>query len=163
MEVHGEAGLFQRAGEFPTQTDPEYPMSESARDFYRNGPGMLNRYLPFWVTNYLQRTVAILIAAIAIVLPVFRFLPQLYLWLVHQRLRKLYRRLRLVETALREELTVPQAEALESDLADIDREAGVVPMRDSDLFFIFRHHLDRTRQSLAERLVEARDRTAKTA
>jgi TRAP transporter TAXI family solute receptor len=161
MEVHGEAGLFQRAGEFPTQTDPEYPMSESARDFYRSGPGLLNRYLPFWVTNYLQRAIAILIAAIAIMLPVFRFLPQLYSWLVHQRLRKLYRRLRLVETALREEITIAQAEALESDLGDIDREASVVPMRDSDLFFIFWHHLDRTRSRVASRLAEARNQTAK--
>ena len=85
MEVHGEAGLFQRAGEFPTLTDPEYPMAESARDFYKSGPGLMNCYLPFWVTNYLQRTLAIVIAAIAIVVPVFRVMPMLFSWLIRQQ------------------------------------------------------------------------------
>src|SRR6185437_12370844 len=33
---HGEAGIFHRAGEFPTQTDPEYPMAEEALDYYKN-------------------------------------------------------------------------------------------------------------------------------
>jgi hypothetical protein len=37
-QVHTGAGLFQKAGEFPMQTDPEFPMAETARDFYKNGP-----------------------------------------------------------------------------------------------------------------------------
>jgi TRAP transporter TAXI family solute receptor len=163
MEVHSEAGLFERAGEFPTQTDPEYPIAESARDFYKNGPTLLNRYLPFWVANYMQRMVAMAVAAVAILLPMFSYAPRLYMWFAQQRLRKLYRRLRVVEKALQGELSVRQAEVLQNDLDDIDQAASVVPMRDSDLFFIFRHHLDRTRASLASRLVEARNRTAKIA
>ncbi|MFZ1000654.1 MAG: hypothetical protein WAN68_01450, partial [Pseudolabrys sp.] len=61
------------------------------------------------------------------------------------------------------ELTVPQAEALQSVLADIDRVASAVPMRHSDLFFIFRLHLDQTRSRLALRLVETRSQAAKLA
>ena len=38
QEAHSEAGLFQKVGEFPSQTDPEYPMAESAVHFYKNGP-----------------------------------------------------------------------------------------------------------------------------
>ena len=49
------AGTFSKVGEFPTETDPEYPISQGARDFYRNGPSFLNRYLPFWMTNYAQQ------------------------------------------------------------------------------------------------------------
>jgi TRAP transporter TAXI family solute receptor len=163
VEVHGEAGLFQRAGEFPTLTDPEYPMAEGARDFYRSGAGLLNRYLPFWVTNYLQRTIAIAIAAIAILVPAFRVVPMLYLWLVQQQLRKLYRRLRVVDEALQMELTIPQVEALKNDLADLDQAAKVVPMRDSDLLFVFRHHLDRTRSRLACRFEEMQSQATKIA
>src|SRR5262249_52943212 len=37
-QAHGTPGLFQKVGEFPTETDPEYPMSQGARDFYKNGP-----------------------------------------------------------------------------------------------------------------------------
>jgi hypothetical protein len=81
---------------------------------------------------------------------VFGFAPRLYEWFVQERLRKLYRRLRVVEKAMQVELTVPQAEALQSDLVDIDRLASAVSMRHSDLYFIFRYHLDQTRSRLAE-------------
>jgi TRAP transporter TAXI family solute receptor len=154
LEVHGDAGLFKKAGEFPTTTDPEYPMAESALFFYKSGPTMMNRLLPFWVANYVQRAAA-LIAAVAIVLPALSYTPRLYLWFAQLRLRKLYRRLRVVEAALQGELTSGQAEALQGDLDEIDGAAAVVPMRDSDLFFIFRHHLDQTRSRLAARLAEA--------
>jgi hypothetical protein len=61
-------GSFQQVGEFPKLTDPEYPVSESALDFYKNGPTFLNRYPPFWMTNYAQRIIAVA-TVIAIVLP----------------------------------------------------------------------------------------------
>jgi NMT1-like family len=151
-EEHDGPGLFQRAGEFPTSDDPEFPVSQIAIDYYKNGPSLLPRYLPFWMTIYAQRTIAFLIASIAIVFPVFGFAPRLYGWFVQQRLRGLYRRLRVVENALKKELTIPEVEALKNELADLDRASIVVPMLNSDLYFMFRYHLDRTRS----RLVEAR-------
>ncbi|MFZ1090103.1 MAG: TAXI family TRAP transporter solute-binding subunit, partial [Xanthobacteraceae bacterium] len=51
-EEHGRAGIFQRAGDFPTVTDPEFPVAQDALDFYKNGPSFLDRYLPFWMTSY---------------------------------------------------------------------------------------------------------------
>jgi hypothetical protein len=163
MEVHGDAGPFKSAGEFPAQRDPEYPMADTARDFYRSGPTFLNRYLPFWIVNYMQRAVALLVAATAVLVPIFGFMPRLFTWFREQSLRKLYRRLRDVEEALQREVSVHQAEALLNDLEEIDRAASVVPMRDSDLFFVFRQHLDRTRSRLNSRLVETRDTRAKIA
>ena len=77
MEAHSRPGLFQKVGDFPTQTDPEFPVAQSARDFYKNGPSFLNQYLPFWMTSYAQRVIAVLVAAIAIVVPVFNYAPKL--------------------------------------------------------------------------------------
>ena len=54
--------FFKKFGDFPTQTDPEFPVAQSARDFYKNGPSFLNRYLPFWMTNYAQRAIAVVAA-----------------------------------------------------------------------------------------------------
>jgi hypothetical protein len=36
LDAHGGPGLFQKTGDFPTQTDPEYPLSQGARDFYKS-------------------------------------------------------------------------------------------------------------------------------
>ncbi|MGA7390506.1 MAG: hypothetical protein WBW99_21630 [Pseudolabrys sp.] len=109
-EAHSGTGPFQKAGDFPTLTDPEYPVAQSARDFYTNGPSFLNRYLPFWMTGYVQRIIAVLVAVIAIVLPVFNYAPKLFLWFIRERVRKLYRRLRIVDKALLTDLTPPQQE-----------------------------------------------------
>ncbi len=92
-------------------------------------------------------------AALAIALPVFSFAPRLYGWIVQERLRKLYRRLRVVEKALQAQLTKKQMEALQIEIVDIDRAADSISMRNSDLYFILRHHLDRARSHLAEVIV----------
>jgi hypothetical protein len=156
VETSGKPGIFQQAGEFPTLIDPEYPLAPSARDFYKNGPSFLNRYLPFWMTSYAQRILAVLVAVVAIVLPVFTYAPKLYLWFVRDQISKLYRRLRMVDKALLTELTAANVQSLRTDLENIDRAASVVPMRNSDLFFDLRTHIDRTRAHLDARLLKPR-------
>ena len=149
-EEHSGAGLFQRSGEFPAIDDPEYAVSSVAIEYYRNGPSLLAKYLPFWTTTYAQRTIAFLVAALAIVFPAFGFAPRLYEWFFRQRFRQLYQRLRAIEDALQERLTPAKAEALKAELDDIDRATISVPMRHSDLYFMLRYHLDRTRSHLVE-------------
>ena len=152
-EVHGGAGVFQSAGEFPSVNDPEFPMAEEAVDYYRNGPSFLQRYLPFWMINYAKRVAAILIAAVAVIIPIFTYTPRLYAWIVNLRLLRLYRRLRLVNARLKGELTADQLAALQGDLDSIDHAANILPMRHSDMFFALLMHIDMTRTRLAARLV----------
>jgi TRAP transporter TAXI family solute receptor len=149
-EEHSGAGLFQRSGEFPALDDPEYAVPSVAIEYYKNGPSLLAKYLPLWTTTYVQRTIAFLIAALAIVFPAFGFAPRLYEWFVRQRFRQLYQRLRAIENALQERLTTTKAEALIVELGNIDRATISVPMRHSDLYFMLRYHLDQTRSRLVE-------------
>jgi hypothetical protein len=78
-------------------------------------------------------------------------------------MNKLYRRLRILDNALLTQLTAADVQGLQTDLEHIDRAASVVPMRNSDLFFDLRTHIDRTRAHLAARLIESRSPTAKVA
>lgn len=160
-EVHGKQDIFQRAGEFPKQTDPEYPMAASAVDYYKNGPSFLQRHLPLWLGVHVQRAIGVLVAAIAISIPLFNLPPKLYRWFLDHHMRTLYRRLRIVEDAAQTELTIPQVVPLQAELEQIDRAARVLPRRHSDLFFILEHHITLTRTQLASRLVEMRNRVAK--
>ena len=160
VEVHSEPGIFQQYGDFPTQADPEYPMAESARDFYKNGPSFLQRYLPFWVTSYVRKILAVLVTALAIAVPVFSYAPKLYLWLLRRHVSKLYRELRVVESGLRPGLSGPQLAEYEDNLDKIDRASSVLPMRHSDLFFSMRTHIDLTRVRLRSLLDEAHERGA---
>ena len=160
VEVHSEPGIFQQYGDFPTQADPEYPMAESARDFYKNGPSFLQRYLPFWVTSYVRKILAVLVTALAIAVPVFSYAPKLYLWLLRRHVSKLYRELRVVESGLRPGLSGPQLAEYQDNLDKIDRASSVLPMRHSDLFFSMRTHIDLTRVRLRSLLDEAHERGA---
>jgi TRAP-type uncharacterized transport system substrate-binding protein len=160
-ETHNKRGLFQQAGEFPTQTDPEFPMAEGAVNFYKNGPSFLSRYLPFWVVPHVLRLLALLLAGGAIIYPLFNFAPKLYRWFLQDRMRKLYRRLRIVEDASQTELTAPQVVSLQAELENIDRAARILPKRHSDLFFVLEDHITLTRSQLASRLVEVRSQIAK--
>jgi len=149
-EEHSGAGLFQRSGEFPAFDDPEFDVPSLAVEYYRNGPSLLATYLPLWTTTYVRRTIAFLVAALAIVFPAFGFAPRLYEWFVRQRFRQFYQRLRAIENALQERLTPAEAEALQAELDDIEKATITVPMRHSDLYFMLRYHLDRTRSRLLE-------------
>jgi uncharacterized protein len=68
-ETHSKRGLFQQAGEFPTQTDPEFPMAGGAIEFYKNGLPLLDKYLPHWMVPHIQRLLAALVAGGAIAFP----------------------------------------------------------------------------------------------
>ena len=146
---HDRPGLFQRTAEFPVAIDPDFPVSQIAVDYYKNGPSFLQQYLPSWMGIYAQRAIAFVVAALAIALPVFSFAPRLYGWFVQERLRKLYRRLRIVEKALQAQTTKKQIEMLEDEIAEIDRATDSISMRNSDLYFMLRYHLDRARSRIA--------------
>lgn len=157
QEEHGKAGIFQKAGEFPTQTDPEFSVAEEARDFYRNGPPLLQKYLPYWQITLAQRAAAIVLAVIAVAIPMLAAIPRLYQWFQQIDLRRLYRRLRALEAELTRELSTPQIEALQGSLETIDREAKSLPMRHSAPFFDLLMHIDLMRARLAARLASLRN------
>ena len=151
QEVHSQADIFQRGGEFPTQMDQEYVMSDVARDFYRNGPTYLNKYLPFWLVDSIKKIVAVLVTFTVIFVPLMRMLPRVITWLVRDRIFHLYRLLRAIETQLKAGLAAPEVVGLQADLEKIDRAADAlgVPLRYSDLLFGLKSHINLVRERLA--------------
>ncbi len=101
--------------------------------------------------NYAKRVAAIMVATIAIVIPLFTVAPKLCAWLMNLRLARLYRRLRLVNARLKGELTADQLGVLKNDLDGLDHAANILPMRHSDLFFSLLMHIEATRVRLSSR------------
>ena len=153
VEVHGGAGIFQRAGEFPTQTDPEFAVADGARELYKNGPSYLNKYLSYWTVSLIKKIIAVLLSFAVLLVPFTNFVPKLTSWVVRDRMRHLYRRLRAVEANVQTDLTVAQLDALQADLEEIEQSANDlgVPIRHSDLFFELKTHIDLVRQRLGVR------------
>ena len=120
VEVHSAPGLFQRVNEFPTLADPEYTVADEARDLLKNGPRV--QYLPFWVTNYIKRAVAVFVTVVAIVLPLLGYGPKIYRWFVEYRLLTLYKRLRDIERHLKDDVTAKSVAELKAQVETLDRE-----------------------------------------
>jgi len=47
----GDLDEAARAGTFPNAQTVEFPLAAEAARFYRSGPPLLQRYLPFWLAN----------------------------------------------------------------------------------------------------------------
>ena len=142
-EVHRNAGLFAKAGEFPTFTDPDYPMSQVAVDYYRNGMPNMEQYLPGRFVPYVQRLLAVLLAVGAVAFPIYSLAPGLLKSFIEWRLSGTYRRLREIDRSLHADSTAAQVEMLQAKLSEIDRELSEfgIPNGNSDMYFSIVSHL----------------------
>lgn len=156
-EVHGGAGWFQRKGDFPSARNTERPLAADAERYYRTGPPALQRYLPFWLANLVDRMWPVILAIVAVMIPLSRVLPPLYTFQVRSRIFRWYRQLREIESAIGRR---PDAELL-AELAELERlvEGISVPLSYADELYALRSHI----QLVAERLVGGVATSAATA
>ena len=139
-QVHGGAGWFQRKGDFPTAASTEQPLSKEAQRFYANGTPLLQRYLPFWLANLVDRMWPVLVGIVAVLIPLSRTVPTLYEFRIRSRVFRWYARLRAVENDIG---TRPAAELL-LELQEIEaRVEGItVPLSYTDELYALRSHIE---------------------
>lgn len=117
-EIHGGAGWFSKEGEFPTARYTEIPVARDAEKFYKNGPPFLQRYMSFWLANFMDRMWVVIVALGALILPLSRIVPPLYVWKVRSRIYRWYAQLRMVEQEIED---VPQERCVEVYSAQLER------------------------------------------
>ncbi len=139
-QIHGGAGWFQRKGDFPTAASTEQPLSKEAQRFYANGTPLLQRYLPFWLANLVDRMWPVLVGIVAVLIPLSRTVPTLYEFRIRSRVFRWYARLRAVESDIG---TRPSAELIE-ELQEIEArvEAITVPLSYTDELYALRSHIE---------------------
>ncbi len=157
-EIHGSPGWFHRRGEFPTADYSEIPVAAAAEKFYRDGPPLLQRYLPFWLANFVGRMWIVIVALGALAVPLSRVVPPLYVWKVRSRIYRWYGQLRTVERAVED--AGPDQRRFVFDeqmrrLNDIERRVNrlTVPLSFAEELYLLRSHIDFVRkriQSLTE-------------
>lgn len=146
--IHGGPGWFQRKGSFPSIENTERPLAAEAERFYRNGPPLLQRYLPFWLSNLIDRMWVVLVSIIAILIPLSRIVPPLYQFRIRSRIFRWYGQLRRVEESIGEK-TGPE---LLEQLDEIEQRAGrvTVPLSYADELYSLRSHIGLVRRRVRE-------------
>jgi TRAP-type uncharacterized transport system substrate-binding protein len=111
-EVHGRAGIFQRAGQFPAGERDDLVLSRAAESYYKSGTPFLQRHLPFWIAVVLTQLGLVLLPVVGIAYPLLRGFPALYRWWMRSRLNRLYAELKVVEAAVADRPAGPHEDLL---------------------------------------------------
>lgn len=145
-QIHGAPGWFQRKGAFPSVENTERPLAAEAERFYRSGPPLLQRYLPFWIANLIDRMWVVMVSIIAILIPLSRVVPPLYEFRVRSRIFRWYGQLRRLEDDAGQR---PLADLL-AELNTLEDRAGhiSVPLSYADELYALRSHIHMVRKRL---------------
>tara|TARA_R110002167_G_scaffold163319_1_gene360169 strand:+ start:3215 stop:4543 length:1329 start_codon:yes stop_codon:yes gene_type:complete len=148
--VHGQGGLFEQPGQFPSPRYVEFELSEEAARYYRSGPPFLQRYLPFWAANLIDRLVVMLIPIVTLMIPLGKILPPTYRWRVRSRIYRWYEQLRDLDVKTDAVIDPAGIETLLEQLAEVEREVMQVPVPKSyaENQYNLRLHLQLIRQRL---------------
>jgi TRAP-type uncharacterized transport system substrate-binding protein len=163
----GDPVLFFRAGEFPSAHDPEFEVAKDARAVYKSSelPILLRNLAPLnarmgipfsftaFVNSYAAQALLVLIPLLAIIVPLSRALPAIYVWNVRRRLIYWYRQLKALEKSLDSRGAKYDLAAHQAELERIDGAVRRirVPLYFSNQLYDLRGHIDLVRQRLSAR------------
>jgi len=148
-DLHSPAGWFNKAGSFPNIEHTEYPIAPDAERTIRAGRPFLQRWLPFWLANLVERMWLVLGIIVAVVLPLSRIVPPLYQFRIRSRVFRWYAQLRDIEARLHAR---PDAsESLAQELDALDERVGriSVPLSYADELYALRNNINKVRRRAA--------------
>jgi hypothetical protein len=158
-EVHGNAGLFRRRGEFPAPLEHEFRISSDAIRFYKSGKSFLYRYLPYWLASLVNRTLVVVVPMVVVLLPGLRTIPAFFRWRIRLRIYRWYRALLVLEQDLIAPLAPEERKELIGRIDHIEEEVNKmkVPAYFADQFYVLRGHIGFVRDRLMKSALPQQD------
>ncbi len=149
-QLHGNAGWFNKAREYPNAKRDELPLAQEADRYIKNGAPLLQRYLPFWAANVIERMWVVLGIIVAVLLPLSRILPPLYQFRVRSRVFKWYAQLREIENRVEADGSSSHAAGLVQELNQLETkvEKVNVPLSYADELYSLRNNIHLVRKKL---------------
>jgi TRAP transporter TAXI family solute receptor len=156
--VQGSGGLFAAPGTFPNSDHLEFPLDDDARRFYKHGTPFLQRFLPFWTANLIDRLKVMLVPLLTLLLPLIKVMPPAYRWQVRKKIYHWYGELQALDTGTHAEHPAATLESLlqRLDVLEDDVRKVSVPLSYADELYSLRLHIGLVRN----RLLNCRERIA---
>ena len=150
--VHASGDIFAEPGVFPSRLYVDVPLSRDAEHYFKFGPPVLQRYLPFWVANTVDRIKIMLVPLLVLLLPLLKIVPPTFRWRIRSRITRWYRELYAIDARI----TAADAVMADELIADIDRvEREVirisVPLGFADQLYNLRSHIALVRERILAR------------
>ncbi len=152
-QIHGSAGWFKSAREYPNRDNNELPIAKEAERAIKSGAPMLQRYLPFWVANLVERMWLVMGIILAIMLPLSRIIPPLYAFRVRSRIFRWYGQLRDIEQRIDPSAGGADSRSNQALLAELNNlesraERISVPLSYTDELYALRSNIHLVRRKL---------------
>ncbi|AMO24317.1 TAXI family TRAP transporter solute-binding subunit [Ramlibacter solisilvae] len=148
-DLHGPPGWFNRAGGFPNIEHSEYPVAPEAERAIRSGKPFLQRWMPFWLANVVERMWLALGLILAVLLPLTRIVPPLYQFRIRSRVFRWYGQLRDIEARMQAGDADRAQLARELEALDERVERISVPLSYTDELYALRQNILLVRARLA--------------
>lgn len=150
--VHTAGDILAEPGVFPSRLYVDLPLSRQAERYFKFGPPVLQRYMPFWVANTIDRIKVMVVPFLVLLLPLFKIVPPTFRWRVRRKITRGYRELHAIDAR------IAQANLAVADelLAEIDRVEGdvlhlSVPLGFADQLYNLRSHIALVRDRVQSR------------
>ncbi len=125
-DAHRPGGLLEAPNEFPSERFITYPLDPAAQRFYDRGPPFLQRFLPFWAANLVDRLKVMILPLLTLLYPLFKILPPAYSWRMRSKVNRWYKELQALDDRVRDK-SVSRDEATEQ-LDRIERSVEMVSL-----------------------------------
>lgn len=161
-ETHRRDGSLLQRGRLPSTEFVEFPLNESARMYFDDGPPFLQKYLPFWIASAVDRGKILLLPALTLLLPLFRVAPPLYRWRIRSRIYRWYEILRGMESDLRSRASTETIRKHEATLSTLEAELddlSSVPLAYMQEFYNLRLHVEFVERRVQRALSEPEPKT----
>lgn len=142
--VFSDSTVLSGVDEFPKASGSEFPLASEANRFYEFGPPFLQRYLPFWVANLVDRLKLLALPLLALLLPLSRMLPPAYRWTVRKKIYRWYEEVQTLDQSASDELTSENLQLCLSELLRIENEVRdiEVPLAYAHELYVLRQHIE---------------------
>lgn len=150
ISVHSKPSLLNKENDFPSDRDADLPLHPEAGRYFKSGPPLLQKYMPFWLATLADRMGVVLLPLLAVLIPLVKLAPAVYGWRIRARVYHWYGELKFLEVQLRD---APETASLPKVLERLDWiETQVnrihLPLSFSNHLYFLREHIELVRNAI---------------
>ena len=143
-EVFSAATVLSGTDEYPQAAGADFTVSAAAERYYEFGPPFLQRFLPFWIANLVDRLKLLALPLLALLLPLSRLLPPAYRWSVRKKIYRWYDEVQKIDQEASDDDSHDILEACRTNLTRIENEVREVevPLSYAHELYVLRQHIE---------------------
>ncbi len=155
--VFSKSSVLASAEEFPRAIGSEFALASVAQRYYEFGPPFLQRYLPFWIANLVDRLKLLALPLLALLIPLSRMLPPAYRWTVRKKIYRWYDQVQDCDQLSNSDTSLANLQDCAAELTRIENEVRdiEVPLGYAHELYVLRQHIELLSAQVRQKLMAA--------